>query len=237
MNKKQIVIMAGIGLICFGVSFTVGLFTRTSEPPATTDGTPDEALIVEPLGGNTDPVAATTSDPTVPSTSFEAKQVDLGKSLTKKQLNSLVFEMRSKLTEFTTKEKMLIEKEGRIQMSIDELQNNVNKMENLRVKLAAAVSSIKQQQKVLDERLIMIEEVEMKNIIETASIYDKMKPQQASNIMINLSKSNQLDFVVKITYYMTKRTSASMLAELSKNEPLLAASISDRLRWIKEAKP
>ncbi len=236
MNKKQIVIMAGVGLICFGLSFTVGLFTRTSEQPVTTDGIPGGAQKVEPLAGSSDAVDATSSVGMVSSNSFQAKQVNLRRALTEKQLNSLVFEMRSKLAEFTSKEKTLLEKEGRIQMSIEELQKNIKIMEDLRVKLAAAVSSIKQQQKVLDERLVRIDEIEKKNLMKNASMYDKMKATQSSEIMINLSKLNQLDYTVKIAYYMTERTSANMLAEITKKNPELAATMSEKLRWIEEVK-
>ena len=119
-------------------------------------------------------------------------------------------------------------------MSIEELQKNIKDMEGLRLKLAMAVSSIKQQQKTLDERLILIEGVEKNNTIKAALIYDKMKPQQAGEIMVNLIKSNQLDYAVKLTYYMSERTSANLLAEITKNDPSIAANISDKLRWIKE---
>lgn len=235
MNKKQIIIMAGLGLICFAASFTVGLFTRTKDEPVITDGVPGDAQTVETLAGTDNP--GDNADAATAGNSFQAKQVDLNRSLSERQLKSLISEMRSKLSDFSAKEKMLKAKEARIQMSIKELQKNVMGMEDLRVKLTAIASSIKQNQKVLDDKLVRIEDVEKKNIMKTSAIYDKMKPQQASEIMINLAASNQLDYAVKITYYMTDRTSANLIAEISETQPNLAATISDKMRWIENVKP
>lgn len=236
MNKKRIVIIAGIGLICFALSFTVGLFTRKAKKQAAEANKTESPQVVESLSDNPDQIDPTSTSGIVPANNFRAKQVNLGRSLTIKQLKSLIFEMHSKLTEFEIKEKMQAEKEGRIQMSMEELQKNVKEMEELRVKLVAQISSIKQQQTVLDEKLITIGIVEKNNIIKTASVYDKMKPLPASESMINLTKSSQLDYAVKIAYYMTERTSANLLAEITKKDPKLAANMIERMRWIEEAK-
>lgn len=236
MNKKQIIIMAGLGLICFASSFTVGLFTRTAEVLAIEDGITGDAVAVEDLtaDGNSSGIAG--AEDNAGAVGFQSKQANLNRSLSEKALNSLIFEMRSKLSEFTVKEKMLTEKEGRIQSAIDELQKNVLGMEDLRVKLTTTVSSIKQQQKILDDKILRIGDMEKTNTIKIASMYDKMKSQQASEIMINLAASNQLEYAVKIVYYMTERTSANLIAEIGKEKPDLAAIISDKMRWIEEVK-
>jgi predicted nuclease with TOPRIM domain len=236
MNKKRIVIIAGIGLICFALSFTVGLFTRKAQNKAADANKTDGPQVVESLSDNPNQIAPTSTAGVASANNFHAKQTNLDRSLTIKQLKSLIFEMHSKLTEFKMKEKMLAEKEERIQMSMEELQNNVKEMEKLRVKLVTQVSSIKQQQTVLNNKLITIGVIEKTNIIRTASVYDKMKPQPASESMINLTKSDQLDYAVKITYYMTERTSANLLAEITKAKPELAATIIERMRWIEEVK-
>lgn len=236
MNKKQIVIIAGVGLICFALSFTVGLFTRENKKPDETGTTAKGAQVVDPLAGTTNPGEQSAALKTIPENSFQVKQANLDKSLTIKQLNSLIFDMRTKITEFSIKEKKLAEKEQRIQMAMDELQKNIKGMEELRVKLAVTVSTIKQQKTILDKRLIQINEIEKNNLIKTAAIYDKMKPQESSEIMINLNKLDQLDYSVKLAYYMTERTSANMIAEINKQDPQLAATISDKLRWIEEVK-
>ncbi|MCF7955415.1 MAG: hypothetical protein K9M75_06405 [Phycisphaerae bacterium] len=235
MNKKQIVIMAGIGLICFALSFTVGLFTRKAKNQAADANKTDTPQVVVSLSENPEQIDQTDTYGVEPAGNFRAKQVSLDRSLKVKQLDSLIDEMHSKLTEFKAKEKMLAEKEGRIQMSMEELQKDVKEMEELRVKLVAQVSAIKQQQTVLDEKLISIGIIEKNNIIKTALVYDKMKPLPASESMINLTKSNQLDYAVKIAYYMTERTSANLLAEITKQDPTLAANMIEKMRWIKEA--
>lgn len=236
MNKKQIIITAGLGLICFASFFTVGLFTRTAEVEIIEDGIPSDAVVVDNLTDDDNPSGIAGVEENTGGVDFQAKQANLNKSLSEKALNSLVFEMRSKLSEFTVKEKMLAEKEGRIQLAIDELQKNVLDMEELRVKLTTTVSSIKQQQQILSDRMLRIGEVEKTNTIKIASMYDKMKPQQAGEIMINLAESNQLEYVVKIVYYMTERTSANLISEIGKDRPELSAIISDKMRWIEEVK-
>ena len=236
MNKKQIVIIAGIGLICFASSFTVGLFTRKPKEKIADGKKTDSAQTVEIHAKTPNPIEPTSIPNGVQTNNFQARQANLDKSLTVKQMKDLIFELRQKRTEFTIKEKTLAEKEDRIQMTMDELQKNAKELEEIWVKLGATLSSIKRQKIVLDERLLQINEIEKKNLIKTASIYDKMKPQQSSEIMINLEKLNQLDYAVKLAYYMSERTSANMIAEINKKEPKLAATISDKLRWIEEVK-
>ena len=90
MNKKQIVITAGIGLICFALSFTVGLFTRKPKEAAPVAANiANGALVINPLTGTSDPISPTGPDEAGPVSNFQAKQANLDKSLKMKQLNSL----------------------------------------------------------------------------------------------------------------------------------------------------
>ena len=233
MNKKQIVIMAGIGLIFFALSFTVGLFTRKSAEPDANNQANAGPEVIKPFSTNND--AGNILDGGEGNeNSYEAQQAELNKSLTEKQLKDLIFEMRTKLADLTVKEKKLEEKDEHIQMSMKELQGNIKELEDLRMKLMAQLSSIKAQQKLLDDKLITIGASEKKNIIKLAAVYDKRKAPQACKTIVNLYKSNQLDYAVKLTYYMSERASSKLLDEMSNQQPELAALISDKLRWIEE---
>jgi len=236
VNKKQIIIIAGIGLICFALSFTVGLFTRQTKAKAEETNNQNKPQVVESLSENSDPTGPTGTDGAAQANTFQARQASLDRSLTVKQLKGLILEMRSKLNDFAIKEKMLAEKEGRIQMSMEELHKNTKEMEEIRIKLVAQLSAIKQNQIALDEKMIKIGTIEKANTKKTALLYDKMKSEPASESIINLTKSNQTDLAVKIIYYMNERTSAKLLAEITKNDPTLAAKLVEKLRWIEETK-
>lgn len=231
MNKKRIIIMAGIGLVSFAFSFAVGLFTNTSE--ASEAAALAENQVVDPLVGNQYGEQLVNVD-SVPQDSRQLSQSGLQRSLAESQLKDLIFDIRSKMTEFKSREKDLELKEQRVRTSLEEMYKNIEQMEDLRVKLASTVTSIKQQRKALDDTLVRVDDIEKKNIQKTALIYDKMKSKGASDIIINLAKTDHLDYAVKITYYMTERTSANLLVEISKTEPSLAALISDKLRGINE---
>ena len=225
MNKKQIIIMTGLGFVFFALFFTVGLFMNNPEPaaadPGETRAENADRQTGDDLEINIDSVAES---------KHHMSQAGLDRQLSEQQLRDLIFEVRSKLTELRSREKEVVQQEQRVQVTMEELQQNVQDLEELRLQLASTSASIKQQQKNLEQTLIRIDEVDKKNIQKTAMIYDKMKTAGASEIILNLSKSNQLDYAVKIIYYMSERTSASVLAKIAEKEPALAAIISDRLR-------
>jgi hypothetical protein len=103
VNKKQIIIMAGIGLIFFALSFTVGLFTRSPEEEVVKDGIVPGSEPVELLGDNPDPANTNNEVVAESPNAFQGKQANLNKSLTVRQMKDLVLEMRSRLNEFTQK--------------------------------------------------------------------------------------------------------------------------------------
>jgi len=110
--------------------------------------------------------------------------------------------------------------------------NNLNDQSGISVGMKIKIPDNKKQN-TSGEKLTVYP-TEKKNLTKVASIYDKMKPAQACEIMLNLSKNNQVDYVEKIIYYMTERTSANLLAEITKYEPSLAATISKKLIQIEE---
>ena len=233
MNKKQIIMMAGIGLVSFGLFFALGLFINTSEASEAEVAAAAESQAVEPVSSSQSIDDLLNVD-SVPQDSRQFSQANLQKSLVESQLKDLIFDIRSKTSSYKSRENDLELKEQRVQTALEELYKNIDKMEELRVQLAATAAAIKQDRKALEDTFVRIDEIEKKNIMKSAAVYDKMKAKNASDIIIYKMSNNQLDEAVKIVYYMTERTSANLLGEISKAEPGLAAMISDKLKRIEE---
>ncbi len=80
-----------------------------------------------------------------------------------------------------------------------------------------------------------------------AATYDNMDSASASKIVVSMcssqtqpgeidNQSSGFDEAVKILYYMTDRTKAKLLAELTTSEPKLAAFLTQKLKRIVEGK-
>jgi len=86
--------------------------------------------------------------------------------------------------------------------------------------------------------MIKIEKVEQQNLVSIAATYDKMDSASAAVIMTNMSKvsdskkSSDIDDAVKILYYMTERTKAKVLAEMTKTQPEITALFCKKLKKI-----
>lgn len=231
MNKKQILIMAGIGVVCFGLSFVAGLFLNKPKPASGQSENTVEKI--DPMGSKRNS-GDSVDVGKVPFNSGNRTEQNLERKLSEKQLRTLVFEMRSKLAELDRREKDVTKKEQQINTSMEELQKNAEELKQLRVKLASMTSSIKEERKKLEESLIRIDKIEQKNIQKTAAIYDKMKSDEASLIIMDLFKNKQIDYAVKILYYMNERTSANLIAEIANKSSSTAALISDKLSQVEE---
>ncbi len=226
MSMKKILIMLVLGIVSFGGAFGVGLLTNGPQEAAaaTADRTTENA---------TTNSTATAVD-TVPVNPLAQGSSDPQRSMTEKQLKTLIYDIRSRMEELSSRELDVEVREERLKMTMDELNSNIDDLNDLRVKLTSTVTSLQQQKDALEQTIVKISVTEKKNIQKTAVIYDKMQASSAAEIMVNMSTSSQLNYAVKILYYMSERTSAKVLAEIGKNEPALAALISDQLRMIQE---
>ena len=83
-----------------------------------------------------------------------------------------------------------------------------------------------------------ISKVEKTNLMAMAATYDKMDPASAGTILTNMSKTQASapNDAIKILHYMTDRTRANLLAELSNAEPELAAYFCQKLKQMVEEK-
>jgi hypothetical protein len=238
VSKKQMIMMAAVGLVGFAGSFVFALLTR----PITASQA-DELNQQTPLSQETELKLPLENGvmPTGDAGSSEMKRV-----MTEKQLKSLIFEVREKIREYDSKLDALEARERRLQVTQDTLEKDTNELNNLRIELATIVVSLQERWEKLVKTRVRIDQDEKLNLTSIAATYDKMDAASASKILINMCADSQIqegsfkkrdgsfDDAVKILHYMSERTKAKLLAELVITEPKLAAALCQRLKKITE---
>ncbi len=125
------------------------------------------------------------------------------------------------------------------------LKQDIQKLKDLRVELATIIADIKSERDKLLKSRLEIDQTEKDNLVLIAATYDKMDSSSASKIVLSMcssqtqpgeidNQSSGFDEAVKILYYMTDRTKAKLLAELTTAEPRLAAFLTQKLKRIVE---
>jgi len=240
VSKKLIIITALAGLVSFAGAFATGWFTAPS--PSEDPGESIQPGIVS-VGGVPEiprPVANTTG-------SIGTAAGGDRKAMTEKQLRNLVFEVREKVNEYDDKLQNLAVREQRLQRTQDTLKEDIQNLNNLRIELVTIFTDIKSERDKLLKTRLEVAQTEKSNLVLIAATYDKMDASSASKILVSMctsqtqpgkidSQSRGFDEAVKILYYMTERTTAKLLAEVTTGEPRLAAFLTQRLKQIVEGK-
>jgi chromosome segregation ATPase len=226
VSKKFIIITAAAGLVSFATVF--GLSFMRSKKAA--------QIAAEQQALEQAAKAAESEDAKI-AQALGKKDTDL--SLTEKQLEGLIYDVRDKIREYNRKMKELSSTEERVRTAQDQLKKDIEELTDLRTELTSTVAALKQEHERLLKTRIEIQESEKQNLAAIAATYDKMNAGGAAEIFTNMSKldteqSKGLDDVVKILYYMNDRTKAKVLAELVNSEPKLAAVLSQELKRIRE---
>lgn len=228
MKKKMIFITLGGGLVGFAGMFALAWFTKP-EPPAPVPATAQAGTETPP--GQT---PAETDEASAAANRIAAMESRFEQPMTDRQLQSLIFEVREKIKEYNQKLRKLDVQEKRLQAAQENLKKDIEEMANLRVELASAVATLKQEQEKLLNTVIEIEANEKENLVSIAATYDKMDAQSAGKILMNMVKNsgqgNGTEDAVKILYYMTERTKAKVLASIAESEPAVSAYICQRLK-------
>jgi hypothetical protein len=228
MNKKQIIMLAGAGIICFAASF-VFAWLRMPKPVVQTEpNEPSQAA----LPVVTD-LANIKSDTYI---NTDANNAAFRKAMTEKQLKLLIQSMRAKMAEVDQKEQDLAIREQQIGIAKDTLKKDVNDLNKLQIELAAATAAVRQEREKLESLRVQITQDEISNFKKTASIYDRMDSASGSKILSKMCANEQTDDAVKILNYMTERTAAKMLGEIGTTDPNLAANLCEKLKKVKEEK-
>jgi len=231
MSRKMIIIIACAGLVSFAGAFAVAWFTMPATGPADSEGAGQTVAGAEkgppPVESDGTGVVVAGAGPAA-------------KSLTEKELEDLIYEVRAKIEQYNKNLKTLTTREERLQISHDMIKKDIEKLNDLRTELAATVVRVKEQRDKLLKSRIEIGKSEQANLRKIAATYDKMDPASASKILINMVQiqdgkvSGSLDDPVKILHNMTDRTKAKLLAELVDSEPKLAAVLCRKLKQIVE---
>ncbi len=236
MSKKLIITTAAAGLVSFAGAFVLGWLTT---PPSASG--PDE-LSQQTLadGGAVQelPQPGVVEIGAVGTVSDREK-----KAMTEKQLKNLVFEIREKVQEYNDKLQNLEVREQRLQRAQDTLKEDIKNLNDLQIELTTIVANLKDERDKLLKSKLEVAKTEKDNLVLIAATYDKMDSSSASKIVISMctsqtqpgkidSQGGGFDEAVKILYYMTDRTKAKLLAELTNTEPKLAAFMTQRLKQI-----
>ncbi|MCP4613801.1 MAG: hypothetical protein GY845_34360 [Planctomycetes bacterium] len=240
MSKKLIIITALAGLVSFAGAFATGWLTAPAPPEDPGESIQQEIVGVGAVPEIPRPVAETTG---IIGTASGGDR----KAMTEKQLRNLVFEVREKVQEYDDKLQNLAVREQRLQRTQDTLKEDIQNLDNLRIELATIVADIKSERDKLLKTRLEVAQAEKDNLVLIAATYDKMDASSASKILVSMctsqtqpgkidSQSRGFDEAVKILYYMTERTTAKLLAEVTTAEPKLAAFLTQRLKQIVEGK-
>jgi len=240
VSKKLIIITALAGLVSFAGAFATGWFTAPAPPEDPGESIQQEIVSVGVVPEIPRPVADTTG-------SIGTAIGGDRKAMTEKQLRNLVFEVREKVQEYDDKLQNLAVREQRLQRTQDTLKEDIQNLNNLRIELATIFADIKSERDKLLKTRLEVAQTEKSNLVLIAATYDKMDASSASKILVSMctsqtqpgkidSQSRGFDEAVKILYYMTERTTAKLLAEVTTAEPKLAAFLTQRLKQIVEGK-
>jgi flagellar motility protein MotE (MotC chaperone) len=232
VSKKRIIMTGAAGLVSFVGMFIFSWLTggeavspAAVKPFVGATGEPSESLTIEP--GMISAVGPVSSD--------------MKKTMTEKRLNSLVYEVREKIQEYSGKLQDLEVREQRLRRAHNLIKKDIEELDKLRIELASTVASLKNERDKLLKSRVEISKAEKNNMITMAAAYDKMDSESAGKILTELSKmqkggvgGSNLDDAVKILHYMTERTKAKLLAGLVTSEPQLAALLCQKLKQIIE---
>ena len=230
MNMKRIIIMAAAGLLSFSGAFLAAKFTKSTHVTASE---PNQPAAVATEAGDLKTAQATADAPDAAGLTDS----DMRKTITEKQLKSLVYEVREKMREYDTKLQDMEQREQRLQITEDTLKKDIEELTNLRTELATTVASVKEQRDKLLKTRLEIEQVEKSNLTTISATYDKMDAASACKIFISMCAAQAqsgADDAVKILYYMSEKKKATVLAELVTSDPKLAAFLCQRLKQIME---
>jgi len=235
VNKKMIFIALGAGFGVFVVMLGAVWFLvdKAPVPRAVTD--PNQALAEDSQTSKTRSYAE--SPPMLEADTLFSGESSIKRNLSETQLKSLIFEVRENISAYKEKLGGLLVREQRLQIAQGTLREDIEELGNLRIELASAVATLRDERDKLEASLIKVEKTEMANLQQISATYDKMDPISAGKILLNMSQSrngNSSDDAVKILYYMAERIKAEVLASIAETEPGISAYYCSELKQVVE---
>ena len=204
-DKKRLFVMAILGIGSFAASF--GFSVMFNKPQAAAGDTSTN-LAGQPSVLPVDLVAGT-----------------LGElSPRGRQLESLVRELRFKIEDYDRRERTLLQRERRLEMTQEILEQQIREIEALRVQLTAAVGPLKDAKAQLESTRVLVDQQEQAKFRRLAAMYDKMDVAQASQTITEMCSSGQQNDAAKLLLYMGERQAAKAIAEIP--DKAMAAQLS-----------
>ncbi|MFC1652704.1 hypothetical protein ACFL3F_03185, partial [Planctomycetota bacterium] len=163
-----------------------------------------------------------------------------------KQLRDLVRTVKERISDYETKLEGLKQEEQRLKTAHAGIQEDLEKLSELRVEVAAAVAELKRQRVAMEQTRIRIEDSEKANLLTTAKTLEQMK-DAAAPLIVNICQSPSLDpeaksgetgtsYAVKLIHLMDQKTRGKLFAALVELEPDLAGALSQKLKLIIDIK-
>ena len=211
MPIKRIIIFAGLAVGSFAGSFALTYLLSPAPAPPRRTG-PEQAPATQPASGALPWAAAI-----IPK---------------EKEMTELVHELQAKLADYRRKEQRLEEWEQRIHLTQQDLQNQAEELEGLRVQLVAPLNSLREAREELLRTRVLVSKREQENLKFLAARYDKMDSVSSSRILTEMCANNQAQDAAKLLYYMSERPAAKLLAEIP--DKALAARLSEMIKRIQE---
>lgn len=243
MSKKLIIIASAAGLLTFAAAFFGARMLGRSTPPATAENAVNTTSETKPGESPAQPRAESSKSDAADSQIKTEDETEATKGLTQKQLKSLVYEVREKISSYESKEKEMELREARLQMTQETLKKDIDTLNQMKVELVAMTANLKEQKNQLMESRAAITRSEKANLTAIALTYDKMDPAGAGKIISSMcakqfesgkTEGGSIDDAVKILFYMNERSRGKLLAEIVSTEPKLAAYLCQRLKKVVE---
>jgi flagellar motility protein MotE (MotC chaperone) len=232
MTKKLIIIIAGAGILSFSITLGLSWFLRSSSIKDRAQELKAEELASNAEAYDPKQISSILTEPA----SLVDVPPEIKRTMTEKQLKSLIYEVREKINDYDEKLRDLELREQRVQLTHKSLDEDIEELNDLRIELASTVTLLKDERDKLEKSRVEVGTIEKKNIVSLAAAYDSMDADSAGKILTNMSQSSNdnANDAVKILFYMQDRTKAKLLATLVDSEPALAAYFCQRLKQIVE---
>jgi hypothetical protein len=168
----------------------------------------------------------------------EAAGKPLGKGEARKALpeqekiEQLTKDLRARIAEYERKDHKFIEREKRLALAEENLIHRAKELETLRLQMVGPLTRLKDAMAELDRSRVQVSKQEKANLLRIASTFEKMDPVRGGGILSGMAANKQLDDVAKILFYMSERTSAKMLAEIT--DKVVAAQLTEKMQKIRE---
>ncbi|MHC5083150.1 MAG: MotE family protein [Planctomycetota bacterium] len=231
MKKLQILILVVAGILSFASAFSVSWVMKKKKAESLTAQLAAQQAEQDAAAIN-NATASKQQQSSVINFASLSDNTQLG--MTERQLQHLIHDVRDKLQQNTKRQRQLDTETERIEISRAALQEDIDRLNELRDKLNVTLANIQQKETELKQSILEIETLERNNLQRLAGTYDKMDSTQAGKIMISMAASNQLQDSVKILYYMNERMAGKILSEIATTQPELASLISMHLKRVKE---